>query len=188
MSGMIPSFLSSAKLVIKIGNQTMAYGTNLAFSDRMNTAPVAGIGSYNSDAIEPLQYSASGSFTITLYSQGAFDALKDAALRPSRSVNHTVAQKGSGDTTALRNGNSFLNANSFSPANLMISRTFDIDVYERVGTGAATNADWLLTYKVEDVRLTSYSMAFTPGSLVQETVGFMCLRIKDIALTTPATL
>jgi len=178
MSGMIPSFLTSAKLAIRIGGLTMAYGTNLTFSDRMNTVPVSGIGSYNSDAIEPLQYSASGSFTITLYSTAAFESLSkaDSKLLPSRSVNHS-------STTAKRSGNSFLNANSFSPANLMISRTFDIDAYERVGNAEALAtgeiADWVLTYKMMDCRLTSYSMAFTPGSLVQETIGFMCIRVID---------
>ena len=181
MSGMIPSFLSGAKLVIQINGLTIAYGSNLSFSDRMATAPVAGIGSYNADAIEPLQYSASGSFAITVYSSSAFTAIsKDTTMLPSRSVSHSdkTASGSTATTPYLRNGNSMLNSGSFSPVNLMISRTFDIDVYERVGTGD-NSTDLILTYQLIDCRLTSYSMSFTPGSLVQESIGFMCIEVAD---------
>ena len=176
MAGIVPSFLSSAKLVIKMGSIELAYGSNLSFNDRMAVAPVGGIGSYNSDALEPLQYTAGGSFTITVYSSGAVNSLANSSNIPDRALKSISA-------TAKRNGNSMLVANNFSPAALMISQTFDIDVYERVGQQATSaTQNLLLTYQLTDCRLTSYSMTFTPGSLVQENVGFLCIGVKDRSL------
>lgn len=197
MAGKISSFLSSAKLAIRLGEITLAYATNLSFSDRMAVAPVGGIGSFNPDALEPLQYSASGNMTITLYTGEAFNALNAigngsathrSALIPKRAQNHVEKTS----TDKIRSGNSLLSRNSFSPLHLLISRTFDIDVYERKGLGNfdpnGGSADNMVnTYHLEDCRLTTYSLTFTPGSLIQENIGFICLSITDATAETAKT-
>jgi hypothetical protein len=170
MAGQISSFLSSGKLIIRMGNLTLAHATNLSFSDRMSVAPVGGIGSFSADALEPLQYSSGGSMTLTVYTEQCYTAL--AALNaqmPSR--------------VARAEGNSLLTKNGFSPLHLLISRSFDIDVYERKGISATDGEE--LTYRISDCRLTSYSMTFTPGSLIQENVGFICMSISDTSIEPP---
>jgi hypothetical protein len=188
MAGMIPSFLSSSKLVIRIGDIQLAYGSNLSFNHRMAVAPVGGIGSYNADALEPLQYTAGGSFAVTVYNSEAITALKNAANAPGRVLNPASSPGTNG-----RDGNSMLLANNFSPAILMLSETFDIDVYERVGAGITINNinttapsldNVQAVYVLHDCRLTSYSITFTPGSLVQENIGFLCISIEDKTLPT----
>jgi len=177
MSKVIPGFLSSAKLAIQIGGFRVAYATSLTMSDRMTTAPVGGIGSYNADAIEPLQYSVNGSFAVTIYDTAAWMALNSLEASnkyiPDRATAHT-------ERTGAR-GNSFLNKNSFSPMHLMISRTFDIDVYERYPTTSGI-AEYVNkpTYKIHDCRLTSYSIAFAPGSILQENIGFIGMKMTDV--------
>lgn len=183
MAGVIPSFLSSAKLVIKIDGRVMAYATNLSISDRMAVAPVGGIGAYNADALEPLQYSVSGSFAITIYDEGTLTALKaiDAvnSLSPARAASHEPNKLGN------FSGNSMFQKNFFSPIHLMISRSIDIEVYEKLTPGAISPdtvslvQETALTYKIYDARLTSYSLTFTPGSLMQEQIGFIAMRMED---------
>lgn len=178
MAGIIPSFLSSAKLVIRIDGRTMAYATNLSISDRMSVAPVGGIGAYNADALEPLQYSVSGSFAITIYDEASLAALNQAAASGALVPNRATAHKPSGNFS----GNSMFSKNFFSPLHLMISRTIDIDVYERSNDGnvlAGADKVEILTYKIHNVRLTSYSLTFTPGSLMQEQVGFIAMKMED---------
>jgi len=186
MTAMIPSFLSSAKLVIKMGTVQLAYGTNLSFNDRMATAPVGGIGSYNSDALEPLQYSAGGSFTITVYNSTALKALNKNV--PSRALDGDTIEKNATTDKYSRSGNSMLTATSFSPLKLITSQTFDIDIYERMTTANTTVQDLYPLYILEGCRLNSYSMTFTPGSLVQENIGFLCMQVRDRALQYEASV
>ena len=175
MANMIPSFLSSAKLAIHIGDYRIAYAQSLSFSDRMSVAPVGGVGSYNADALEPLQYSVGGSFVVTIYDEKTWKAIEalsaaDKKYLPDRATSHT-------ERTGSR-GNSLLSVNSFSPMHLMISRTFDIYVYEK----ASIDGTYLTTptYHIQDCRLNSYSLAFTPGSLLQENVGFIGMKMVDV--------
>lgn len=191
MSGIIPSFLSSAKLVIYIDGKRAAYATNLTFSDRMSAAPVGGIGSYNADALEPLQYAVNGSFAITMYDEQTLSYLKSLdpqtrSLIPMRATAHEPAVDASKAMTAA--GNSMLTKNFFSPVHLMISRTIDIHVYERApkaGQDFGAVMDEILTYTVRNARLSSYSLTFTPGSLLQEQIGFVAMQMVDELAQAP---
>jgi hypothetical protein len=185
MAGLIPSFTSGSKLIIHVGSIRFAYATNLSFTDNVSHAPVSGIGSFAPDAIEPLQYTANGSMTLTRYSQAAF-----AAINKFVSVDQTVkapTRAGAPASNTERDGNSLFIKNSFSPAHLLISRSFDIDVYERMASGASgASLEGQLSFSIKDVRLTSYSITFTPGTLVQENVTFLALSIVDHAGETSA--
>lgn len=169
MTNQLPAMQSGSTLVIKIDGVTLAYAQSMAFSDRMATAPVGGIGSFSYDALEPLQYSASGSMVITQYSKAAFDAIGKITSTP----NPTTPGRVNSVPT-----NTMLRAKWFSPVTLMVSKTFDLDVYNRVD--AADPQKLELVYKLEDCRMNSYSMTFTPGSIVQENIGYLCLRVIDV--------
>jgi hypothetical protein len=177
MAGLIPSFTSGSKLIIHVGSIRFAYATNLSFTDNVSHAPVSGIGSFAPDAIEPLQYTANGSMTLTRYSQAAYEAINKFVSTDQTVKAPTRAGAPAGNTE--RDGNSLFIKNSFSPAHLLISRSFDIDVYERMAGGASLEGQ--LSFSIKDVRLTSYSITFTPGTLVQENVTFLALSIVDHA-------
>ena len=189
--GFIPGFASGSSLVIAIDGVTQAYATNLSWSDDVAHAAVGGIGSFSYDALEPLQYLARGSFSLMRYSSEAKSRIEDASL-PARS-------KGALDAN---NGNSALAANSFNPSMLLLSKTFDIDIYERLTQATAivfvsaqaavvetkdtkakdavpASGDLVKTFTIKDCRLTSYSITFTPGQLVSENIGFICLQAID---------
>jgi hypothetical protein len=193
MAGQIPSFASGSNLAIQIGGLHLAYGTNLSWSDDVAHAAVGGIGSYSYDALEPLQYLARGSFSLVRYSTEVRNLLSGQApfgAAPARSA------LGASPTTGT-DGNSMLRPGSFNPASLLLSRTFDIVVYERgykagvnpAGTGSTltNSADTLnKVFTLSDCRLTSYSITFTPGQLVTENLGFICILVTDAA-TQPST-
>ena len=178
MAGFIPSFASGANLVIYIGAHALAYGTNLSFVDDVANAPIGGIGGYSFDTIEPTQYIARGNFSITRYSKLAIEGLQNSGfvvgtdtVLPGRMGPADTGNEGWG-----ADGNSMLSPTHFNPINLLASRTFNIIIYERNTGGNKIEAQ---TITLTDCRLTSYSLAFTPGSLVAENLGFICLLADD---------
>lgn len=182
MSGILPSFLSSSQLVIKIGNTQIAMANAISFNDNMTLSPVGGIGNYQALALEPVQYAASGSMSITHYSQQAFAAANPGKLLPNALQSTTIP----GDDSATHNGNSLLNKEFMHPLLLMISRSFDVDIYFKnlqgdtaATLGIATPLAGGLVYTLKDCRISGYSTGFVPGSLVQENIGFLCIRVID---------
>lgn len=174
MSGLLPSFLSSAQLEIRIGNTVLAYCQNLSFTDDMATVPVGGIGSYTMHALEPVGYMGRGSMTITHYSKAVLNKIKnDTSAFPKNIV--TNSQNGD-------DGNSLLRSEFFNPIRLIMSRTFNINVYERAinTTGNLGSNSGRKAFQLQGCRMTNLSLTFTPGSLINQTVSFLCMGVVDI--------
>jgi hypothetical protein len=193
MAGRLPSFASGSNLAIYLGPDAVAYGTNLMWSDDVAHAAVGGIGSYSYDSLEPLQYLARGSFTIVRYGTDAFSQM----FKLTGEENNTRAAAGA----AGNDGNSLLRPGFFNPSALITSRSFDINVYERaLPTGDNTkkgtaflesvtsakggNGVGSQVFRLNDCRLTDYTITFTPGQLVTETVAFICITAQDFLTQT----
>jgi hypothetical protein len=150
---------------LSIDGKVLAYGTNISFSDDVTTAPVGGLGSYSYDTLEPTSYAARGSFSLIRYTEDAKKSLTNittnAPVLPSRlnNVNDNGAMK-------------HLMPTHFNPTSLLTSSTFNIEIYE--GSGSS---DKIFTLK--DCRMIGYSITFTPGQLVSENIGFMCIKVID---------
>ena len=152
-----------------------AYATNLSFTDDVAHAAVGGIGSYSYDSLEPLQYLARGSFSLMRYSQSVNDAnLLDPSSKPA-----TLPGRMNAKSPSDHDGNSLLRASSFNPVNLMLSRSFDIVVYERQKQDLGSVGDMKEIYKMNDCRMTSYGITFSPGALISENIGFICITATD---------
>jgi len=175
MAGKIASFASGSNLAIVIGDTVMAFATNLSWSDDVSHTAVGGIGAYDYQALEPLQYIARGSLTLTRYGSEAWNAIdSNGKTTPDRTVAGIFpTTKGNGG-----DGNSMLRGPHFNPSKLLLSRTFNIDVYERQA-GGSINALNTKIFTIHDCRMTNYSITFTPGQLVSENVSFMCIRVED---------
>ena len=180
--GLLPSFLSGARLSIRIGDAQIAYAQNLSFNDDMQVADVFGLGSHNAKALEPTGYIARGSMTITHYSDKVRNALVAAAGggTTGTSVLPPDLQGSTPAPNKKHDGNSFLRGEYFNPARLLISQSFNIEVYERnqLPDGGVNNFG-TITYILNNCRLANYNIGFSPGSLVQETVSFICTSITD---------
>lgn len=184
MSGLVPSFATGSNLAIYLDGKPIAFATNLSFSDSVPHAAIGGIGSYSYSALEPLAYTVNGSFSITRYSHLS---VAGAALKPGRTRTSTKADP--------QDGNSMLMSKFFNPLALMLSKTFDIVVYDRakdappVGTTGqlAQDSDIFAVFKIEDCRLSDYSIGFTPGSVVSENIGFIGLKVVDLKTSNTTT-
>lgn len=75
MAGKKPFFITGSNCKIKVNGVTLAYATDLSYTVTINHAPVKVLGVYESDTIEPLSYSVSGSFTLIRYIDSAIDSL-----------------------------------------------------------------------------------------------------------------
>lgn len=184
MANLIPSFANGSALKIVVDGVTIAYATNLSFSDDVTHAGVGGVGSYSYDALEPVQYAARGGFSVTHYSKAAMTAVKagNTAGLTASTTSQAPARSGDKDSLNGGDGNSFLVANSFNPINLLTSRTFDIQVFQGAAdatTGVRSPAKDSLVFTCKDCRLTSYGLSFTPGTLVAEQIGFICIKVID---------
>lgn len=173
MANQLSSFLNGSMLVIKIGKVQFAYCQSLSFSERMNIQPVGGMGSYSYQNIEPLQYSAGGSMQILRYSKKMLDLV--TGQTPAQSPANI------GNMNAQNDGNSLLDSLHFNPASILVSSTFDIEVYDRRGVGADVTANTKKLMVIKDCRLTNYSISFTPGQLLNESVQYVCMGIEDYA-------
>ena len=184
---MIPSFANGSALKISVDGVVIAYATNLSFSDDVTHAGVGGVGSYSYDALEPVQYAARGGFSITHYSKAAMTAI--AGGKPLSADSNAPARSSgkaslNGGTDLLSDGNSFLVPNSFNPAAMLASTTFDITVVQTgtpniVKGKVTTRGEDTPVFTCKDCRLTSYGLSFTPGTLVAEQIGFICIQVVD---------
>lgn len=189
MAGQLPSFVNGSAVLIKIGDVYVAYCQDLRFSRNMANVPVRGIGSYSVHALEPVDYSASGQMSIMRYTskiiEGGDGKLPRSGELLPENLQAMTLDKGIANKSTGRDGNSLLTVNAFDPRRMLLSATFDIEVYERQAdsagllAGTTTGAAGELLYKFNDCRLTNYSFSFAPGQMLTENVSFICRRITD---------
>lgn len=175
MAGFINSFSSGSNLEIKMGNIILAYGS-ISFSDDVQHGSVGGVGSYSYDADEPLSYLVRGNLTVTNYSTGASNAAGAGVANgfaPSRIAAPNPQTDGS-------DGNSLLLPGSFNPILLMISRTFDIVIYEKTFNPAvAAQVARTPAYTIQDAVVNSFNVSVQSSQLVQHQVGFLAIKLID---------
>lgn len=170
----VPSFLSGSRLTIRINQDVVAYAQNLTFSDDMRVMPVGGIGAYSFHTLEPTDYIGRGSMSITHYSSKVYDILKAQGAGASLPENlKSTAASTDGD------GNSMLRDMFFNPINLITSVSFTIDVHERDRSEDSFNNLSRVIYRLKNCRLSTYSIGFSPGSMVSENVSFLCTSVED---------
>lgn len=193
MAGKLPSFVNGSAVLIKIGDVYVAYCQDLRFSRNMANVPVRGIGSYSVHTLEPVDYSASGSMSIMRYTTKIIEGTTDQSS-PSRKVTgqtllpanlQSVTLDKNSTTGIGRDGNSLLVPYAFDPRRMLLSATFDIEVYERTPDatgqliGAISAGAGAKLYTFENCRLTGYSFSFAPGQILSENVSFLAQRIID---------
>jgi len=186
MAGQISSFAKGSDLVIKIGDVNIAFCQSLSFSRNVTNIPIMSIGSYGPSALEPVDFSASGSLQITRYSTAILTP-KDTKVfnRTALELPAVLPPKVRGAVldTKFRDGNSLVSSIDFNPQLMLISQTFDIAVYERqLGTDLEMNNTAKLMYTLKDCRATSYSFSFAPGQLLVENFSFVCRNVIDAAV------
>lgn len=191
MAGQLPSFVTGALGVIRIGRTRIAFCQNLSISARMDVQPVMGVGSTSVHALEPILHSANFSMQILRYSDTTVAQNRDAVAETpdSPSIDGSEVLPGVMSNAQLgdaakkqRDGNSLIDGTMMNPQLLLLSSTFDIEVYERnmkvqkdtegkVVTGAGGIVEGNLIFTLKDCRIGNYSFSFAPGELLVENVS-----------------
>lgn len=169
MAGQIPSFLNGANLIIRIGEIRVAFAQSMSFSRNVSHTAVMGIGAYDVLALEPTGFAASGSMQILRWTDEMLKARKNDRTTLPDNMQSTE------DTKNLI-GNSIVDKSALNPAELLISTTFDIEVYEK---DPASKVEGKLLFVLRDCRISNYNFNFVPGELLVENVSFQCRRIED---------
>lgn len=174
MAGQLPSFVTGATVVIRIGDTRIAYCQNLRLSARMDTQSVFGIGSSSAHALEPIMHSANFSMQILRYTNG-MKKLGDTVNRTANTLPENVKQ----GQNASQDGNSIINSTFMNPQLLLLSATFDIDVYERNFEGSALGVEGQKIFTLKDCRIANYSFSFAPGELLIENVSGLARQYQE---------
>lgn len=172
MAGQLNSFLTGGSCAIRIGDVRIAYAQNLSISTRMDHTAVYGVGSYGPHALEPVNHGVNFSFQIVRYSDAILTGDTEAGT-PNRTASNSSLPDNMGATQSdgNRDGNSLIDSTAFNPQLLLLSTTFDIEVYERNFDTNQLGVEGNLIYLVKDCRLRNYSFNFAPGQLLIENVS-----------------
>lgn len=170
MAGQIPSFLTGANLVIRIGEIRVAFAQSLSFQRNVAHTAVMGVGAYDVLALEPTSFAASGSMQILRWTDDMLSSREDSPETLPDNMKKTTSKK---DLV----GNSIVSDTAFNPQKLLLSTTFDIEVFEK--QSSEEQVEGTLLFVLKDCRIQNYNFNFVPGELLVENVSFLCRRIED---------
>lgn len=151
MAGKKPFFITGSNCKIKVNGVTLAYATDLSYSVTIAHAPIKVLGVYESDTIEPISYSVSGSFTVIRYIDSATQSISkiNGASGYGNGVGSFADSSQFTRPDLLRSdGKADQSAN---PAKFGDSTGFDIEIYQKIEK-PTTNAFGLFTAPIDAVR------------------------------------
>jgi hypothetical protein len=127
-----PFFITGSNCKIKVNGVTIAYATDLSYSVSIGHIPVKILGIYESDTIEPVSYSVTGSFTVIRYVDGASNYI--GKMEGSNGYGNGVGSFADSSQFTrpdlLRSdGKADQSAN---PAKLGDATGFDIEIYQKI--------------------------------------------------------
>jgi len=176
MSGIKPLFTSAPRLRLTINGTPIAFAIGFSLNVGVNFVPVMEIGSYGPVALEPVSYAGvTGSIQIQKLISSPTKAargVQDPTSNPS--FNSSDAQVGS----PVAGNNSILSIENLAlhldPEKVILSSTFDIDVYMKYtdSNDTTTKIKEFLYLQLKDCRLNARSAGIAAGSLVGEAVNF----------------
>ena len=163
MANKVSTFITGAQLVITFNGIQMIHAQSLSFQESFTNQPVGGLGQMGYTNLEPLSYSARGSFQI-------MQVINELSLP----------------------NNLLITNDNFNPVNMLVSKTFDIIINTRQGTQTTykVDADGKLQptsavtalqtkYTLKDCRLTNFSISFSPNQLAMPTVDYVCQEVQE---------
>ena len=151
-----PTFITGATAKIRLNGKTLAFCTDFSCSIQVLTKAPKVLGKYESDSIEPLSYSVSGSFSVLRYVKGVKQALGPGHAPGGLAENDAGNGVGNwgtswggklGDILASNGiGNDGRAQEALDPSKFDSGTTFDIQIFQKVSTGIPpTGANALAT-------------------------------------------
>ena len=138
MSGLKPAFITGANAKVKVGASTVAYAQDVSYRVTVSQIPIEVMGKYEVVAYEPIAYSVEGTLSIIRYTSAA------ANIHGANADGNGI---GNVDVTPTQKGDA-----AFDPSKLMISETFDLEVFQKINPNGDVGANGVI--KLVDCRFT----------------------------------
>lgn len=167
MSGKLPGFITGANAKIRLDGITVAYATDVSYNVDTLTVPVECMGRYEVLSNEPIAYGCNGTLSVIRYTKQAKIAGADGAAA-------------NGNPASAIGGTNVKFGDHLSPSTMLTSKTFDLEVYQKVTqTAGAGAADVQAVYKVKDVRLTRRGATLNKRGVLVDTYAFVGILAED---------
>lgn len=163
MAGKTPSFITGATAKIKIGNLTMAYAQDVSYNTTVTTIPIETMGRYEVVSNEPVAYFVDGTLSIIRYTKEA--SQMNGAAANGNSVEQVINTAGSGGTAG----------DSFNPAKIIASETFDLEVFQKLATAGGTES----VGKLRDCRFTRKGGSINKRGVLVEQFAFNAILMDN---------
>ena len=166
MANMKPGFLTGANAKIKMFGKTIAYCADVSYNISVQTIPIESMGKYEVHSNEPVAYSVDGSFSVIRYTKRATTAAIGGVIAD--------AAAGTGnEPSAINAGSGGKASEHLNPAKLLISQTFDLEIFEKHATGEAQ------VTKVIDCRLTRRGMSLNKRGVMVDNYAYVGILHQD---------
>lgn len=164
MAGLKPSFITGGNAKVVLGGLTLAYATDVSYRADTQTIPVEVMGRYEVVSNEPIATTVSGSMSIVRYTTAATPgAALDATNMPAAALDGNDIGKAA-------------KFDHFNPKEILLSKTFDVEVFQRIAEGAdigETNTKAVSVVKVRDCRFTSMGGSVNKRGILVEQFSFV---------------
>ena len=164
MAGKAPSFITGATAKIKVGNLTMAYAQDVSYNTAVTTIPIETMGRYEVVSNEPVAYFVDGTLSIIRYTKEA--AAMNGAADGGNSVEKWVNAAGAGGVAG----------DSFDPARIIASETFDLEVFQKTSAAGVESVG-----KLRDCRLTRKGGGINKRGVLVEQFAFNAILMDNDA-------
>lgn len=123
MAGKLPSFITGANAKITVGGVTFAYAADVSYQIAVDTIPIETMGRYEAISNEPVNYSVGGELSVVRYT---------GIAHTNNMAGAAANGNGLGNVNYKTGGNG---ADEINPAQLLVSQTWDLNVYQKVQSG-----------------------------------------------------
>jgi membrane protease subunit (stomatin/prohibitin family) len=178
MAGKKPSFITGANAKIQVGGKTFAYCSDVAYTVSVDTIPIETMGRYEAVTNEPVNYSVSGSLSVVRYTKVA----KANGMPSTAEGGNGLGKVDMGTTTGG------IASDHINPGNILFSQTWDLAVYQKQETSAAsaTAAGLVSTTEfinITDCRFTRKSAQLTKRGILVDRLDFVGVLADDDSFT-----
>lgn len=172
MAGKVPSFVTGATAKIKAGGRTFAYAQDVSYRVMVDTIPVETMGRYETVSNEPVNYSVAGELAIVRYTKVA---------QANNMPGANAGGNGLGNVNWTTGGNA---SDEFNPGNLIISRTWDLAVYQKTLPGVDQLAeDANRVMMITDCRFNHMSAGLNKRGILVNRLSFVGILASDDSFT-----
>lgn len=167
MAGKNAGFITGANAKISMFDETVAFATDVSYDVTIDTIPVEAIGKYEVFSYEPVGYRVAGALSIIRYTKRAITSGIDGVIAAGNQPSEI------GDDTDQGSAQEHL-----SPQALLISQTFDLDIFEQTSSTAANSEN--AVFRISDCRLTRRGMALNKRGVMTDRYSFVGILAGDV--------